>query len=1547
MFAQQYDHSFNDLFNQYVNMETSAVDGKDSALSDFDQLFPLDSLSSDCGDLPPTVSTPKCHQSPQPWSNEWSLQDDGAAADPFAFHDTVHPSAISDVNLNNFEVPPRPTATRGLSTSPSTPPATPRRKPTQSALITPKSIRHRSPNERRSHLRKQSFSPSLMRSSNLSKARMAYPEAWAQRLQNFSLHGSEDRLPLSPPPSDVLIQHENMPTEQIMNQHRDSAEMPPQYDARLYQQSPSVSMPSPNIAMSARQQQHYIAQPSSSSLTNSSPSSADDMFSSSHSSDPHSLSSWQSDTLHASSLSFTPDLQSQDSQWWSPMPSRVAQQQAAYLTSPTPVRTMQSVGNQNDMMQGGLMIQFNPSYDVSADHSFSSSNMLPATPQKFDTSFTTSQVHNISRSPSLSPKAGTSPRDTRNVSISKPTHSRTHSRKLSGQSMNAPKPAKASGSSSRGSNKSVSVSFVNFTAHDSKKILTGVAPSGSSKTKARREQEARDRRRKLSEAALRAVRSAGGDVEALEAVLFPYTESTKPNSTFLFPFLRKETCDRQDSACPVSKFVPLFFLSSSPIWKYPNNWGFRVLVVAYPTSSNTRKTFVKMSGRGYGDLPIRGGRGGGDRGGSRGRGEGGSSGRGSDRGYSGDRGRGSDRGGGRGGRGGSEPPSGMLTDPVEAPSVRVQALEDKYVTESAKARPESNILARRPGYGTQGRPTVLRANFFPMEFKPNIKFHSYRLKIKPEAKKGQQKFILESMFRKYPLFNKGIGVATDGATEIVTTERLPENREPFHCSMGDGSGTSKAYTGPWEATLALENAYSPAEMLACLEDVNHREELPNEAPSLRVLNILMSAYAYKDSGVAIIGKGRNKFFRIDNRKQSMDIKGGLEAIRGYYSSVRLGAGRIFLNLNVSHGAFFRPCLLTEIIDDFAVVHGTNEDFLHRVLKGLKVHVLHLNSRENGSGLKEKPIKTIFGVKHKAASAENVAFWMGDERKGQYVTVAEYFARQYNRPLDRPVKMPVVNVGTPDRPVYLPAELCEVLPGQPCTAELGLIQRQNMIKFSCRRSPQNYDSIMTEGLKLMGISEGHTKAVGIKPGKEMITVAARILNPPNLLYGGKKTTNPRNGSWNLVNTRFSQCASISKWTVLWIRKRGLPKQDVSPIPMLDGFYRKMRDHGLTLPPFDKPHREVLLGKDDRENRSLLKDMFKDLANKSYPVLVIVLPTTEGKIFDYVKYAGDLRTGILTHCMLYDKVMKSNEQYWSNNAMKINLRMGGCNQLLQPANARFIGAGKSTMVVGLDVTHPSSADPDVFPSVASIVASTDYRMGQWPGEVRAQVRRQEHVEFLKEMMLGRLNLWQRSNNGNLPQNILVYRDGVSEGQYNMVLTEELPKIQAAAKAVYRGAMPNITIVVCGKRHNVRFYPTNARDQDRTSNPLNGCVVDRGVTRPMYWDFYLQAQAPLQGSARPAHYIVIHDEIFTNSKANPDRKPVDVLQEVTHNISYMMGRATRSISYSTPAFLADKFCDRGRKYLLAFYHENNQQVRDTEKFSGDTLSISRHCPNSMVYI
>ncbi|KAF6834639.1 developmental regulatory protein [Colletotrichum musicola] len=69
------------------------------------------------------------------------------------------------------------------------------------------------------------------------------------------------------------------------------------------------------------------------------------------------------------------------------------------------------------------------------------------------------------------------------------------------------------GSGLGGGGASEGMGFVNFTPSDKNILMTGVAPSGSSKTKARREKEAMEKRRRLSEAAIKAVKAAGGDVE--------------------------------------------------------------------------------------------------------------------------------------------------------------------------------------------------------------------------------------------------------------------------------------------------------------------------------------------------------------------------------------------------------------------------------------------------------------------------------------------------------------------------------------------------------------------------------------------------------------------------------------------------------------------------------------------------------------------------------------------------------------------------------------------------------------------------------------------------------------------------------------------------------------------------------------------------------------------------------------------------------------------------------------------------------------------------
>ncbi|KAI5295007.1 hypothetical protein KEM52_002624 [Ascosphaera acerosa] len=61
--------------------------------------------------------------------------------------------------------------------------------------------------------------------------------------------------------------------------------------------------------------------------------------------------------------------------------------------------------------------------------------------------------------------------------------------------------------------------FVNYTIEDKDEILAAVAPSGTMKTRARREQEAREETRRLEEAALAAIIRAGGNPEDLRAFL--------------------------------------------------------------------------------------------------------------------------------------------------------------------------------------------------------------------------------------------------------------------------------------------------------------------------------------------------------------------------------------------------------------------------------------------------------------------------------------------------------------------------------------------------------------------------------------------------------------------------------------------------------------------------------------------------------------------------------------------------------------------------------------------------------------------------------------------------------------------------------------------------------------------------------------------------------------------------------------------------------------------------------------------------------------------
>lgn len=339
--------------------------------------------------------------------------------------------------------------------------------------------------------------------------------------------------------------------------------------------------------------------------------------------------------------------------------------------------------------------------------------------------------------------------------------------------------------------------------------------------------------------------------------------------------------------------------------------------------------------------------------------------------------------------------------------------------------------------------------------------------------------------------------------------------------------------------------------------------------------------------------------------------------------------------------------------------------------------------------------------------------------------------------------------------------------------------------------------------------------------------------------------------------------------------------------------------------------------------------------------VILPKFDSEIYNRVKFVGDVKKGIHTICVIGSKLTKRMHynnspdlQYFANVALKFNLKLGGANQSLETSKLGII-AFKKTMVVGLDVTHPSPGSSSKAPSVVGIVASVDSTLAQWPADIRIQESRQEMVSELDVLMKSRLLLW-RQKNGSLPENIIVYRDGVSEGQYQLTLEEEVPLLRKACESFYpatdtKKGLPRISLAVVRKRHNTRFYQTNEDDTDNSSNPQNGTVVDRGVTEARNWDFFLQAHTALHGTARPAHYYVVLDEVFRKGAGKSPTNAADDLEDLTHNMCYLFGHATKAVSICPPsAYYADLVCERARCYLSGLF---DASATPTASIAGST--------------
>ncbi|KAK6953651.1 hypothetical protein Daesc_005956 [Daldinia eschscholtzii] len=522
---------------------------------------------------------------------------------------------------------------------------------------------------------------------------------------------------------------------------------------------------------------------------------------------------------------------------------------------------------------------------------------------------------------------------------------------------------------------------------------------------------------------------------------------------------------------------------------------------------------------------------------------------------------------------------------------------------------------------------------------------------------------------------------------------------------------------------------------------------------------------------------------------------------------------------------------------------------------------------------------------------------------------------------------VVNVGSLEKPTYLLSDVCTVLPGQVARTKLTPQQSQKMINFCTGDPSKDTRNIQETGLESVGL-RGNNRTLGNsnisfpQEGRlpSLITVPARILGAPKISYRKKEPLlSIDKRSWDLRQVHFMKTPGMGKWSCVILAEsdRENPfKESKDRKDLGAAFKHAVTNVGIR---YTEPVNLGVYSTVTARGVEDIKRLFKTAIARKLDWLLLILPRRiPAVIYNSIKKVGDLDSGfgITTICIDRDKLYraKSPAQYLANVSMKLNLKLGGNNQFVKFQEFSSLNFGK-TMIVGIDVTHPSPSSDKNAPSITAMVATVNSSMGQWPAVIQRQTRaRQEMVSKLSHMFKSRLELWNKTNKAYL-ENIIVYRDGVSEGQYNTVVNDELPLLKEACKSIpaYKKGSPRLTVIIVAKRHHTRFYAPGKVP----SNPGPGTVVDRGVTEARYWDFYLQSHYAIKGTARPIHYFVVHDEIFGKME-----NAVSELESLTQGLCYMFGRATMPVSVCTPAYYADIACKRARCYLDGLFDNPGQR-------------------------
>jgi len=549
------------------------------------------------------------------------------------------------------------------------------------------------------------------------------------------------------------------------------------------------------------------------------------------------------------------------------------------------------------------------------------------------------------------------------------------------------------------------------------------------------------------------------------------------------------------------------------------------------------------------------------------------------------------------------------------------------------------------------------------------------------------------------------------------------------------------------------------------------------------------------------------------------------------------------------------------------------------------------------------------------------------KSGEEMTYVDYYKRQYNITI-KDTKQPLL-LSLPEKTSESEKDVLKALALIPELCMLTGLTDQMRSDFRIMKEVGNYTHATPQarinGMRqfLQRIQENdEARRVlsdwGLRLANNAICLQGRLLDKPTLIFGNRQFERLTRSDWSRAASTKPALTPVNleKWAIIFTSKDR---------PVVERFCKTMQK---LAPGMGIQIRNPAIKPVENDRTDTFLKAISEVVTPETQLVMTVVPQQKSDRYAAIKKLCYMEKPVANQVVLAKTI--ANEKKFSAVATKVILQM---NCKLGGELWACESPVKNLMVVGIDVYHAKGAK-----SVAGVVASLNDYCTRFHSEVAVHSKNQELLHALPIIFLRSLNNYHDAN-GKYPDHIVVFRDGVSDGQMSSTkedeaesfirmfsqvgeprfdsakdggaeaqvkVAEEMKKFDASAPSGYN---PAFNFIVVQKRINTRIFALQsdpkAPGDMKVDNPESGVVLDHTVTRRNFQDFFLVPQNVNQGTVTPTHFVNLC----------PKRQKAlgaDLVQKLSYHLTHMYFNWPGTVRVPAPVQYAHKMVDMAGAHL-----------------------------------